>query len=355
MMLPNLAGLSIGGADNSHTLAAIDKGVSSHQLDLISNAADVYLDNKYKQSPQNTGDEIRAFQSATLLISYACERILTAKRFETVPLAANVKQALSHILSNAASVVANTTSARWFRKDESDPAAILYWLNQAVMMQSLDDEDSEEIISKHRKKYNGRCQACGKESLKEAFVVEMSGWDSPDYDKFAPAPTPWNVDGLLDRPKEYELAFTRLYNSYTGDPKLRPQPWAKKFVVGPTCHALCVNRHIARTFFVESMFATTGNLMSFKASAKGVKLKAPEFLTAYTWKEDGHDLTQQLPNIMLTIRNAMLKGTNSTSIREMERETDPLFDEDVHNALRDAMKRKRKRIEAVFPLEFLFT
>lgn len=343
-MLPTLAGLSIGGA------AATD------QLDLISRAADVYLENKYEQSPENTRSEIQAFQSATLLISYACERILTAKRFETVPLAANVKQALRHILSNAASVVANTTSMRWFRMDESDPSAILYWLNQAVMMQSLGKEDAEELISKHREKYNGRCQACGNESLKNAFVVEMSGWESPDYDNFSPAPTTWNVDGILDSPKDYEPKFTRLYNSYTSDdPRLRPHPWAKKFVVGPTCHALCVNRHIARTFFTESMFATTGNLMSFKASAKGVKLKAPEFLTAYTWKEDGHDLTQQLPNIMLTIRNAMLKGTNSEMIRKMERETDPLFDQDVHDALRDAMKqRKRQRTGASFPLEFLF-
>lgn len=347
-MLPNLAALRIGAV-------AIDKEVA-HQLDLISKAADVYLENKYEKSPENTQNEIRAFQSATLLISYACERILTATRFKTVPLAPNVKQALSHILSNAASVVANTTSMRWFRKDETDPSAILYWLNQAVMMQSIDEEDAKGLISKHREKYDGKCQACGKENLKEAFVVEMSGWYSPDYDNFSPAPTTWNVDGLLDRPEEYEHAFRRLYNSYTSDdPKMRPRPWAKKFVVGPTCHALCVNRHIARTFFTESMFATTGNLMSFKASTKGIKLKAPEMLTAYTWVKDGHDLTQQLPNIMLTIRNAMLKGANSESIRRMERETDPLFDENVHEELRHAMKQqKRQRTAATLSLEFLF-
>jgi len=39
----------------------------------------------------------------------------------------------------------------------------------------------------------------------------------------------------------------------------------------------------------------------------------------------------------------------------MERETEPLFDQDVHDALRDAMKRKRQRTGAYLPLEFLFT
>ena len=93
--LPNLSNLSIEAGEIPHTIYVDDD--TYHQLDRISRAADIYLQNKYEQHPQTIENEIISFENATVLISYACERIRSPRLFETQPLPTNVKEALRHI------------------------------------------------------------------------------------------------------------------------------------------------------------------------------------------------------------------------------------------------------------------
>ena len=334
MLLPNLSRLSIGGD------ATKDKDDKDDETGLaaIERAASLYKEKRFSQD-----DSVRAgaFEAGALLVAYVCERILMLRFFDKpAPLSQNVQDALYLIFNAATRVVANTTSVNWFR---SNPTAdgILDWMDKGIVFRALDpnSERTQRILTRRRSSSNNVCMACGKETLKNAFAFEMFGYSAPDYAAFAP--TGWNPRLIAEAPSEYSLPFRRLYNQYTTKKDcLRTDPWVKTFVVGPTCFALCKQRHIARTFFVESMFAATDNLKAFRTEFS--YFHPPEEATSYTNSEtDESGFAQSVPALLETIHDAERVGADSAKLAKLEPRIEPLYDAAMRTTLVNAIQAER--------------
>jgi ribosomal protein L12E/L44/L45/RPP1/RPP2 len=308
-----------------------------------------------KRYSRLSDERAEAFESAAVLVAYACERIIFPPRLVgKAAMDDQVKRALRAVMNDATSVVANTTSIRWFRSipvrgDPTKDKGIIPYLKSSVMMRTVEVEEGSAdsaMISDYKQKRRNRCYACGNEDLTTAYLVEMGGWAScrEVYDILSP--NTWNIEAILSQPQTVQDAFQTFYEEYTGiptdendPPPVRKGAWTRQFLLGSKCHAMCQHHHIARAFLVESIYAVTKNIKDGQEDGSLSRLKVPEAVNSLgEGVEDSGGVMQFVPAMIETIANAAQAGPDSDRLSAAMMYTEPLFDDGLYEALKEEMR-----------------
>jgi hypothetical protein len=233
MLLPDLSRLSIISTQfRSKTTSALD-------FDLQQAV------NTFWSERDTPGGERLAFQAASFILAFYGTLILEQDPWNV--LAADtqvqVKRVLKTLFDEISSVRSNLLSFKWFS------SSFLQSFDRAVLLREL---------SNFEKPPSGAiCSACGKEDLQNAHCIELvvsdfysAGLNRDALSVFVPGS--WNAERLIEHPAEHGRAFRAFEKMYTSLSTRTPRK--SRYVLGTTCHKLCVHRWTARTAVLEAIW-----------------------------------------------------------------------------------------------------
>jgi hypothetical protein len=227
---------------------------------------------------------------------------------------------------------------------------ILPYLKSSVMMRTIDVEEGtamSAMVADYKSKRGNKCYACGAEDLTTAYLVEMAGWESCQEVYEILSPNTWNVEAILSHPQTVQDAFETFYEEYTGvptdetdPPPVRNGAWTRQFLLGSKCHAMCQHHHIARSFLIESIYAVTKNIKDAQEDRTLSRLKIPEAVNSLSeGVEDTGGVMAHVPAMLETISNGAQAGPDSDRLADAMTYTEPLFDEELFDTLKEESRR----------------